>query len=308
MSAMEFWGIEVKPGEIIKCEPGDDHYLHLSQASLGEVKKDKGNENIVISLKFNNQKLVIGTLSADKCPQISYDLNLCYPTTGRMAVSSLLATKPLQGMKNILSDNNDLESEDEDIPVKEENGKAKSKGELAKPNINVPKADSAAKPSVKTEEPKKAEDEDDEDDDSADNEDDSEEDEDDNEEMVEGEDDSDDKDGDEDESSEEETPKQVDGKKRPLGSASKTPAPEKKAKLVTPVGSQKTGGGADGKIGGHTATPHPAKHAGKTPATNDKFKQQTPKFAGSALCKSCNRTFRDETALKAHTKAKHLGK
>lgn len=32
------------------------------------------------------------------------------------------------------------------------------------------------------------------------------------------------------------------GKKRPAGSASKTPAPEKKAKLVSPVGSQKTGG------------------------------------------------------------------
>lgn len=44
------------------------------QASLGETKKDKGNENILIYVKFNNQKLVLGTLSADKCAQIQYDL------------------------------------------------------------------------------------------------------------------------------------------------------------------------------------------------------------------------------------------
>ncbi|MQL94551.1 hypothetical protein Taro_027232 [Colocasia esculenta] len=71
---MEFWGIEVKPGETVKCEPGDDKYLHLSQASLGESKKDKGNESVPVYLKFDDKQLVIGTLSADKCPQITYDL------------------------------------------------------------------------------------------------------------------------------------------------------------------------------------------------------------------------------------------
>lgn len=43
------------------------------QASLGEVK-DKGNEGVPVFVKFDNKKLVIGTLSADKCAQIQYDL------------------------------------------------------------------------------------------------------------------------------------------------------------------------------------------------------------------------------------------
>jgi hypothetical protein len=33
----------------------------------------------------------------------------------------------------------------------------------------------------------------------------------------------------------------------------------------------------------HVATPHPAKKAGKTPATNEK----SPKSGGSVACKSC---------------------
>ncbi|CBI24262.3 unnamed protein product, partial [Vitis vinifera] len=62
------------------------------------------------------------------------------------------------------------------------------------------------------------------------------------------------------------------GKKRPTESATKTLVPAKKAKLVSP---QNT----DGKKGGaHTATPHPNKKAGKTPATGDKGKGQSPKF------------------------------
>lgn len=47
------------------------------------------------------------------------------------------------------------------------------------------------------------------------------------------------------------------------------------------------------KKGGHTATPHPAKNAGKTPATGDKSKgQQTPKSGGKSggiSCKSCSK-------------------
>ena len=42
------------------------------QAALGEVK-DKG-EPVTLYVKFGNQKLVLGTLSSEKFPQISYDL------------------------------------------------------------------------------------------------------------------------------------------------------------------------------------------------------------------------------------------
>ncbi|EHA8588897.1 histone deacetylase HDT2 [Cocos nucifera] len=229
-------GVEVKPGEIVKCDPGEDKYLHLSQASLGEVKKDKGNENVPIFVKFNDQKLVLGTLSAEKY--------------------------------------SDFDS-DEDMQLGQKvNGKTEVKDEQAKPStgkVSVRADASAAKPK----------------------------------DMAGAEDDSDDEDEDASSDGEDEaTPQKTEsGKKRPAGSASKMPAPEKKAKLVSPVGSQKTGG--DGKTGGHTATPHPAKYAGKTPASGDKSKQQTPKSAGSVSCKSCSKTFNSDNALQAHTKAKH---
>uniref|UniRef100_A0A0D3GBQ0 C2H2-type domain-containing protein n=1 Tax=Oryza barthii TaxID=65489 RepID=A0A0D3GBQ0_9ORYZ len=69
---MEFWGLEVKPGQTVKCEPEDERFLHLSQAALGESKK--GSDNAVMYVKTDDQKLVIGTLSADKFPQIQFDL------------------------------------------------------------------------------------------------------------------------------------------------------------------------------------------------------------------------------------------
>ncbi|KAK1263061.1 Histone deacetylase HDT1 [Acorus gramineus] len=83
----------------------------------------------------------------------------------------------------------------------------------------------------------------------------------------------------------EDTPKKAQvGKKREVGSSIKTPAPEKKAKLVTPSGGKKR----DVKKGsGHTATPHPSKQAVKTLAM-DKQKQ-VPKSGGSVSCKFCNK-------------------
>lgn len=45
----------------------------LIQASLGE-SKNKGNESTPIFVKFGDQKLVLGTLSQEKFPQLSFDL------------------------------------------------------------------------------------------------------------------------------------------------------------------------------------------------------------------------------------------
>ncbi|XP_073116971.1 histone deacetylase HDT2 [Elaeis guineensis] len=319
---MEFWGVEVKPGEIVKCDPGEDKYLHLSQASLGEVKKDKGNENVPIFVKFNDQKLVLGTLSAEKCAQISYDL--VFEKEFELSHSSKNVSVYFCGYKTVVADDDEADDfpdgdfdSDEDIQVAQKvNGKTEVKDEQAKPStgkVSVKADASAAKPKVKIEKARKADkqnavedDEDDGDDESEEDEDESEEvSDDDDEDMAGAEDDSDDEDEDANSDEEDEaTPKKTEsGKKRPAGSASKTPAPEKKAKLVSPVGSQKTGG--DGKKGGHAATPHPAKYAGRTPAGSDKSKQQTPKSAGSVRCKSCSKTFNSENALQAHTKAKH---
>ena len=44
------------------------------QTSLGETKKDKASANVPVFVKFNDQKLVLGTLSWEKFPQISYDI------------------------------------------------------------------------------------------------------------------------------------------------------------------------------------------------------------------------------------------
>ncbi|THU68195.1 hypothetical protein C4D60_Mb08t01360 [Musa balbisiana] len=294
---MEFWGVEIKPEEIVKVDPGEDKYLHLSQASLGETKKDKGNENILIYVKFNNQKLVLGTLSADKCAQIQYDL--VFEKEFEISHNS----------KNAKSDSD----ADEDIRLEHiVNGKTNVKDEQPKSTAGKPNV-SAAKVKPKVDELKKADKqkankEDDED------EEESEEDESDDDEdtaKAEAEDDSDSEDEDEDESSDEDEAtfkKAEPSNKRPAGSALKTPVSEKKAKLRVsqgPGGSQKKGG--VGKKDGQPATPNAAKRSGKTPATNDKSKQQTPKSAGSINCKSCGKKFNSENGLQAHTKAKHGG-
>ncbi|OAY72554.1 Histone deacetylase HDT2 [Ananas comosus] len=300
---MEFWGVEVKPGETVKCDPGDDKYLHLSQASLGETKKDRASESVPIYVKFNDQKLVLGTLSTDKVPQISYDL--VFEKEFELSNIDFLDSILLSSSKP--SDFGDTDSEDEDIPLGlSSNGKPMVKEEEVKPAAaknNTAKADaSAAKTKVKIEEPNKAsskQEADDEDDDDE-SEEDASDDEDGDEDMLEGEEDSDDEDDSDssDEEEEETTPKKAESKKRPAEPASKS---GKKAKLASPAVGQKTGG--DGKVGGHVATPHPAKLVGKTPASNKQ--QQTPKSVGSVTCKSCSKKFNSENALQAHTKAKH---
>ncbi|XP_020099530.1 histone deacetylase HDT1-like [Ananas comosus] len=287
-----------------------------SFASLGEAKKDRGNESVPIYVKFSNQKLVLGTLSADKVPQISYDL--VFEKEFQLSNSSKNASVYFLGYKTAIADDEeypfnfafdfldstllssskpsdfgDTDSEDEDIPLG-----LSANGKAAKNNAAMVDA-TAAKPKVKIEEPDKASSKQ-----AADDEEDDDESEDvsDDEDGDEAEDDSDDEDdGDSsDEEVEEVTPKKAKtgGKKRPAEPASRS---EKKAKLVSPAGSRKTGG--DGKVGGHTATPHPTKQVGKTLVSNKQ--QQTPKSVGSVTCKSCSKKFNSENALQAHTKAKH---
>ncbi|KAH0638563.1 hypothetical protein KY285_035149 [Solanum tuberosum] len=70
---MEFWGAEVKSGEPLTVQPGDGMVLHLSQASLGELKKDKS-ESVCLSVNIDGKKLVLGTLNSEKVPQQQFDL------------------------------------------------------------------------------------------------------------------------------------------------------------------------------------------------------------------------------------------
>ncbi|XP_019179585.1 PREDICTED: histone deacetylase HDT1-like isoform X2 [Ipomoea nil] len=297
---MEFWGVEVKNGEPLSVEPGEGMVLHLSQANLGEAKKDKGGESICLYVTVDGKKLVLATLNTEKLPQQQFDLVFDRDfeishnwKNGSVFFYGYLASNPIDD-----DEEDDEFDSDEDIPLHTSNGKPDTKAKPEKPAVaekaNAAKDSALGKQKVKIAEPKKGAKDEDEDESS-----DEDEDMDDDEDAETGEDVSDSEDEDSEDESEE-TPKKVEsGKKRPSESSKKTPVPEKKVKMATP---QKT----DGKKGSeHVATPHPSKKAaGKTP-NNKAAKQQTPKSGGSHLCKPCNRSFGSESALDSHSKAKH---
>lgn len=283
---------------------GTGMILHLSQACLGEVKKGKGHESVCLFVNVDGKKLVLGTLSPEKLPQQLFDLvfDRDFELTHNWKNGSVFfygykANKSYDETGN--EDESESESE-EDIPlVAANNGKpstqVKQEKLVAAEKANAVMDSAAGKQKVKIVELNKDVTTEDDDEVSSDDNDvmcrDSSEDDDENS------DDSDDVvDDDEDD---EETSKKVHlSKKRALESASKTTVVDKKAKLVTP---KKT----DGKKGNvHVDTPHPLKQARKTPANTSNL--QTPKSEGSHYCKSCNRSFKSETALDSHNKAKHI--
>ncbi|XP_022879992.1 uncharacterized protein LOC111397350 isoform X3 [Olea europaea var. sylvestris] len=66
---MEFWGVEVKNGEILPVMSCAGMILRLSQASLGKLKEEKGNESICLFATVDGKKLVLATLYTTKLPQ-----------------------------------------------------------------------------------------------------------------------------------------------------------------------------------------------------------------------------------------------
>ncbi|KAH7853528.1 hypothetical protein Vadar_003623 [Vaccinium darrowii] len=319
---MDFWGVEVKSGEPCLVEPGQGRTLHLSQACLGEVKKDKGNESVYLYVTVEGKKFVLGTLSSEKFPQLQFDLlfddkfELSHSWKNGIFYSPFDFGVDVIGVHSFCSvfldrlplfiitiDGDSEDESEEDLPANvADDGKPESQAMVDKPpvtqNASTARPDSAAsKQNVKTVEPNKVvktveEDDSSEDDfgtDTSDDVADSDEDEDGDSESGEGDT--------EDDDEEEETPRKVElSKKRPV-SATETQGADKKAKFVTP---QKT---ETKKSGSRVDTPYPSKQAGKTLAIQSK--QQTPKPAGSHPCKSCNRSFNSENALDSHTKAKH---
>lgn len=279
---MQFWGVEVKAKEPSSVALEDGHIIHLSQAALGEVKKD--NEHVTLYVKVEDKKFVLGILSQNN-PQLSFDL--VFDKDFEISHSAKNGSVHLLGYQSELPDGefSDFSDDEEEMPVPvpiRENG--------------IPAAAKAAAKASKDNKPKPEEKVEDEDDDSDD--DDSEDDDDSDDDMLEGSDDDDVEEGsdddDDDDSSDEETPAKADvGKKRSKPDA-KTPEP-KKAKLTTP---QKTDGKKGGAGGAHTATPHPSKKGGKTPGAD-----KSPK--SNVSCGSCKKTFNSDTALQSHNKAKH---
>ncbi|CAO2813214.1 unnamed protein product [Amaranthus hypochondriacus] len=285
MANMQFWGVDVKSKQPTQVALEEGQVIHLSQATLGEVKKDK--ETVTIHVKVGEQKLVLGMLS-QTTPQLTFDL--VFDEDFEISHNWKNGSVHLMGYQTAMEDDDDIfsdSSDDEEVPVlQKENGKLP---EAAKPKV-------AAKPAKEVK--PKPEEKDDSEDDSDDDEDDSDEDGDSDEDILGMSDDSedDDEDDDDDNESEDEKPAKAEsGKKRPNADA-KTPE-SKKAKLATP---QKT----DGKKGSvHVATPHPSKKGGKTPGSD-----KSPKSGGQASCGPCKKSFNSDAALQSHNKAKHGGK
>ncbi|GMI65792.1 HISTONE DEACETYLASE 3, histone deacetylase 2C [Hibiscus trionum] len=289
---MEFWGAEVKSGQIFEVELEDEcnRILHISQVALGDNKKEKGNGDVCIYLKFNNQKFVIGTLSQEKFPQMQLDLVL----NGKFELSHTWKNGSVYFTGYYVDTTQGGDSESEDL--------------LLEPTVNpvephATASDPTTSKQVKIVEPNKEEDStDDEDEDDTSTEDEVSSDDQEPGLLVNGENESHDDSEEESSDEDQETPeaeKAGPSKKRSAEPATKTPAPGKKAKLVTP---QKTDGK---KVGGHTATPHPSKKAGKASATTGQAKQSSNSGGSSFLCKSCGRSFGSENALQSHSKAKH---
>ncbi|KAK4343110.1 hypothetical protein RND71_038926 [Anisodus tanguticus] len=187
-------GAEVKSGEPLTVQPGDGMVLHLSQASLGEVKKA---ESVCLSLNIDGKKLVLGTLNSEKCKIFCL---FCF----------------LDQLLWFTEDDEDFEDEsDEDIPLTL-NGKPENK---VKEAGKSGKDSASGKQKVKIVEPSKDDEDESSDDEMSEDEDDSE---------------GEDEDDESDESEEETPKKAEPAKKRKADSATKTPVTDKKAKLTTP--------------------------------------------------------------------------
>ncbi|PPD86419.1 hypothetical protein GOBAR_DD16637 [Gossypium barbadense] len=266
-------GAEVKSGQNFEVELEDDgnRILHLSQVALGEGtgdnKKEKGKETICLYLKFKNEKFVVGTLSQEKCPQIALDLVLHdkFELFHTWKNGSVYVT----GYYVDTSQGSDTESEED----------------LLEPTMNLvksepPASDPTTTKQVKIVEPKK-------DDDSSDE-------------------DEEDSSAEDEESSEEQLKEVVVNDYQYLLHQDKYLLDQARRDLLShlrrPLLPKRRQSGK--KAGGHTATPHPSKKAGKTSAAAAQVKQ-TPKSGGSFPCKSCGRSFGSENALQSHSKAKH---
>ncbi|KAM0923041.1 hypothetical protein ACQ4PT_005805 [Festuca glaucescens] len=308
MPSMEFfWGVEVKPGQTVSCDPEKGCILRVSQAALGETKK--GTHNIVVSAEIDDQKVILGTLSVENCPQFLCDL--IFHKEFELSHSSKTASVFVCGYRAVMPDQPeyplilcylDL------LVAFFTYGSSKDEGEVKTVNNQVinpiadnldsdeDDSDSSSLDDLTSSGDDLTEDESSSEDDSSEEDDSSSEEIDTSSEEIAS--------SSEEDSSDEEgknTPvKPEDGKKRVAEIALKTLASDKKAKIATPSGQTTTG---DKEVP-HVATPHPSKQASKT-SGNSKSKAKSPKSVGTHACKSCSKTFGSDSALQSHEKAKH---
>ncbi|XP_066315593.1 histone deacetylase HDT2-like, partial [Miscanthus floridulus] len=276
-------GKEVKPGATFSCKVSDDLVIHLSQAALGEPKK--ASENVIVSVKIDDKKLVLGTLSVEKHPQISCDL--VFDKDFELSHNSKIASVFFCCYKSPVPQFESYSGEDSSDEELETN---------QIPRIEISVAKVPVKGGTKVES-SSSDDDDDFTDSESDSEMSNEDDSSDEDEVSSGADPSDD--SSDDSGSEEQTPTPkktnvVVGKKRAI----QTEAPfGKKAK--SEQSAQKTG---DKKVSTHSAkqsSKTPTDKSTKTPTADKK----SPKSISHA-CKSCNKSFSSASGLESHQKAK----
>ncbi|KAL5656369.1 hypothetical protein ACJX0J_035688, partial [Zea mays] len=250
---------EVKPGATVSCKVGDGLVIHLSQAALGEPKK--ASENAIVSVKIDDKKLVLGTLSVEKHPQISCDL--VFDKDFELSHNSKTASVFFCGYKSPVP-LSDEEVEPDLIPM--QNNEIKISTAKVPVKVGIQNADE--------DETSSGDDDDFTDSDS---------------EMSE-----------EDESSDEDEVSSDTDTSDDSGSEEQTPTPKKTEVVVgkkraieaeTPSGKKAKSEQSAQKTGDKVSTSHPAKQSSKTPAdkstktpTADK---KSPK-SGSHACKSCS--------------------
>ncbi|KAI5393823.1 hypothetical protein KIW84_060798 [Lathyrus oleraceus] len=105
-----------------------------SLAALGEFKKDKANEPVVICLKVGDQKFVLGTLNREKIPQTTLELVL--DEEFELSHSSKISSAHFCGYKAYYPDNEYSDEDDFSDSDKEEIPLARTIGN-GKPEIKV---------------------------------------------------------------------------------------------------------------------------------------------------------------------------
>eukprot|EP00252_Welwitschia_mirabilis_P020338 TRINITY_DN4963_c0_g1_i1.p1 TRINITY_DN4963_c0_g1~~TRINITY_DN4963_c0_g1_i1.p1 ORF type:complete len:306 (+),score=110.77 TRINITY_DN4963_c0_g1_i1:180-1097(+) len=305
---MDFWGAEVKPGQTLDCDPGEDKYLHISQVAVGEAQQTKGDERVVVYVHSGEKKYAIGTLIPGKTDQFSLDVVFSKPfklshTSSKATICFVGYDTPVDMGDDFMEDSEESSDEEEEQRAMmrlKENGRKeatatvaaqkKSKQETATAKAGGKGKAEPPKPEALAKKESSDEDDDEEEEDESDEEDEEVDDEDEemegstDEEVDESDDEEDEEESSEEEDEQEKKQKASKGgkaveltpKAKPNAEGKKRPAPDSSVK--TP------------------ATDKKAKLSG-TPANNVKTpgkKDQTPKqgatpASGKKECTSCKR-------------------
>ncbi|XP_024315870.1 histone deacetylase HDT2 isoform X2 [Brachypodium distachyon] len=309
MQGLRFWGVVVKPGETVKCDPGESHY-HISQIAL---EADNMKENVEVFVNVGGKRIMLGTLSVDKHPQVVTDQ--VFDKEFELVHSSMTSNICFTGYQfKIVKSSNSSSKEasdvsgddsDEEVPlaIPLDSNTDDYKNNQATHGVNKLTASrpadapcSISKAAVQETDSLEGP-------------------EGDHKDKTAAQDPSDDNDSKGSDQDMDHTPK---GNKRPVETPLKTPS-AKKTNIASPTVGKKTGSCVGKKSAHvhvatpypakqahkisehvHVATPHPAKHARKTPENSDKSKQ-----SASYFCNSCNRTFNSSMGLEDHSRMKH---